>query len=93
MAFISFKKIKGNIKKSISLAKTLKQDKRVPHVSKIFLAMAIGYFLSPLDLIPDFIPVIGQLDDLVIVPLLIILAIRMIPREVFLDNYRRIFKK
>jgi uncharacterized membrane protein YkvA (DUF1232 family) len=93
MIILSFKKIKRNIKKSIRLAKLLKKDKKVPKISKIFLAIAIGYFLSPIDLIPDFIPVIGQLDDLLIVPLLIFLAIKLIPRGVFLENYGRIFKK
>jgi len=49
------------------------------------LAGAIAYFLSPIDLIPDFIPFIGYLDDLLIVPTLIMLAVLMIPREVISD--------
>lgn len=48
-------------------------------VAKFFLGLAIGYVLMPFDLIPDFIPLIGQLDDLVIVPLLVYIAIKIIP--------------
>ena len=57
--------------------------KETPLVSKIFAGLAIGYILSPIDLIPDFIPVLGVLDDLIIVPFFIALAIRYIPKETF----------
>jgi uncharacterized membrane protein YkvA (DUF1232 family) len=77
--------------KNISLAKKLKDDKRVPKSSKILLALAVGYFLLPIDLIPDFIPVIGHLDDVIIVPTLIFIAIKLIPKEVFDENYRQVF--
>ena len=52
--------------------------------------MAIGYLLLPFDLIPDFIPVIGQLDDLLIVPGLIYLALKMIPDEVMAECRRKV---
>ncbi len=55
---------------------------QTPLLSKILLGLAIGYLLMPFDLIPDFIPVIGQLDDVLIVPGLIYLALKMIPDEV-----------
>ena len=54
----------------------------VPWYAKVIGAVVIGYVLSPIDLIPDFIPVIGLLDDLVIVPAGIALVIRLVPREV-----------
>lgn len=52
---------------------------------KVLLGLAIGYLLLPFDLIPDFIPVIGHLDDVVIVPGLIYLALKMIPNEIILE--------
>ena len=61
--------------------------KETPMPAKVFAGMAIVYALSPVDLIPDFIPVIGYLDDLIILPALIALTIRFIPKETF-DRYR-----
>jgi uncharacterized membrane protein YkvA (DUF1232 family) len=51
----------------------------------VLLGLAIGYLLLPFDLIPDFIPVIGHLDDVIIVPGLIYLALKMIPNEIILE--------
>lgn len=58
------------------------KDPRVPWHARVFDLCVAGYAFSPIDLIPDFIPVIGYLDDLIIVPLRIILAIKMIPPDV-----------
>ncbi|MDA0367883.1 MAG: YkvA family protein [Proteobacteria bacterium] len=58
------------------------RDPRVPWLAKVLGAVAAGYALSPIDLIPDFIPVLGYVDDLVIVPLLLYLALRLIPPAV-----------
>jgi len=55
------------------------RDPSVPWYAKVCVACVVGYALSPIDLIPDFIPVLGYLDDLVIVPLGITLALKMIP--------------
>jgi uncharacterized membrane protein YkvA (DUF1232 family) len=88
---IFFRKIIKDTKNYIALAKKLKDDKRVPKSSKILLALAVAYFLLPIDLIPDFIPVIGHLDDVIIVPTLIFIAIKLIPKEVFDENYREVF--
>ena len=63
------------------------RDPRVPWYAKAFVAIVVGYAFSPIDLIPDFIPVLGYLDDLVLVPLGITLALRMIPKTV-LDECR-----
>jgi uncharacterized membrane protein YkvA (DUF1232 family) len=62
------------------------KDPRTPWYAKIFTAMLVGYALSPIDLIPDFIPVIGYLDDLVIVPLGTLVAIKMIPAQVMEES-------
>ena len=58
------------------------RDPRVPWYAKLFGALVVAYAFSPIDLIPDFIPVLGYLDDLILIPLGIALAIRMIPRPV-----------
>ena len=63
------------------------KDPRVPWYAKVFAACVVGYAFSPIDLIPDFIPVVGYLDDLVLVPLGITLALKMIPKTV-LDECR-----
>ncbi len=61
------------------------RDPRTPWYAKALAALVAAYALSPIDLIPDFIPVLGQLDDLLLVPLGIALAARLIPREVLAD--------
>lgn len=55
---------------------------RTPWYAKVLAALIVGYALSPIDLIPDFIPVLGYLDDLIIVPAGIALLIKLIPRDV-----------
>ncbi len=62
-----------------------RNDPRVPFRAKLAISVAIGYALSPIDLIPDFIPVLGKLDDLVIVPMLVRYALRQVPPDVFTD--------
>ena len=58
------------------------KDPRVPWKAKVLCAAVVGYALSPLDLIPDFIPVLGYLDDLILLPFGIWLALKMIPPQV-----------
>jgi uncharacterized membrane protein YkvA (DUF1232 family) len=57
----------------------------VPWYARVFMLAVIGYALSPIDLIPDFIPVLGYIDDLIIIPAGIYFAIKMIPRGVWLE--------
>jgi uncharacterized membrane protein YkvA (DUF1232 family) len=58
------------------------RDDRTPWYAKLLVAAVVAYAVSPIDLIPDFIPVLGLLDDLLVVPLGVALALRMIPAEV-----------
>ena len=67
------------------------KDKRTPASAKILIGITAGYLLSPVDLIPDFIPVIGLLDDLIIVPFLIKLSLKLIPETVLEDARKEAF--
>ena len=78
-----------NIKNAIEKVKTkLKalylayKHRETPIIAKLSAGFTVMYALSPIDLIPDFIPVLGYLDDLIILPLLISLSIRLIPKEI-----------
>jgi len=66
------------------------KDKRTPLIAKLMIGITISYALSPIDLIPDFIPVLGYLDDLIILPVLIIITIKLIPKEVLIDCRNRV---
>ena len=57
------------------------KDRETPLFAKIMAAVTVAYALSPIDLIPDFIPVLGYLDDVILLPLLITLTIRLIPAD------------
>ena len=61
------------------------RDTRVPWYAKLLAAGIVAYALSPIDLIPDFIPILGYLDDLILIPLGIALVLRMIPPSVMED--------
>ena len=74
-------------KNEISFYQVVLRDSRTPKLTKFFLGAAVAYALNPIDLIPDFIPIVGYLDDLVIVPILIFVAIKLIPRKL-LQNIR-----
>lgn len=61
------------------------KEKKTPWYAKVIAAVVVVYALSPIDLIPDFIPVLGYLDDIIILPALIAWCIKCIPKEVFAD--------
>jgi uncharacterized membrane protein YkvA (DUF1232 family) len=85
----------GSIRRLESWARGLKvevyalylayRDPRVSWYARVFAAVVVGYAFSPLDLIPDVIPVLGYLDDLIVVPLGVALAIKMIPPRVLAE--------
>ena len=64
------------------------KDKKTPWYAKLFAALTVMYALSPIDLIPDFIPALGYLDDLLILPLLVALTVKFIPKDVF-EEYKK----
>jgi uncharacterized membrane protein YkvA (DUF1232 family) len=75
-------------KQTLALYLTLR-DPRVPWYAKGWIILVVAYTFSPIDLIPDFIPVLGYLDDLIIVPLGVYLAIRMVPAQVMQECQAR----
>ncbi|MCX6097756.1 MAG: DUF1232 domain-containing protein [Caldiserica bacterium] len=72
----------ARIRREVRVWSLVLKDPRTPRVSKLLLGVALAYLVSPVDLVPDFIPVLGQLDDLVIMRGLVWVATRFIPRAV-----------
>lgn len=77
----------SQVRREIKVYKGLLTDKRTPRIAKWLLGAAIAYLASPIDLIPDFIPILGHLDDVIIVPLMIFLALKFIPKPL-VEEYR-----
>lgn len=73
------------LKRDILALSIAARDPRTPRHAKLFALFVVAYALSPIDLIPDFIPVLGHLDDVILVPLGLWLALRMIPQGVMAD--------
>ena len=71
-----------NLKRQIFILYFAYKDERVPWYAKLFTICVVAYAFSPIDLIPDFIPILGYLDDVIIVPLGIMFALKMIPKNV-----------
>ena len=78
-----WKKRANSLKKNTYALYLASKDPRLPASAKIIIGLVVAYALSPIDLIPDFIPVIGYLDDILLLPLGIWLAIRLIPPSVW----------
>jgi uncharacterized membrane protein YkvA (DUF1232 family) len=75
-----------NLKRDVVAIAFAVRDPRVPWYAKAVGACVVAYALSPIDLIPDFVPVIGYLDDLVLVPLGLLLVLRFIPADVLAEH-------
>lgn len=80
-----FREAYARFRRELRVYQAVLKDPRTPRLAKWLLRLAIAYALSPIDLIPDFIPIIGHLDDAVIVPGLIVLAVHSIPNDVLED--------
>ncbi len=72
----------SRVKQEVAFYRALLAHPHTPWLAKALLWLALGYLVLPFDLIPDFIPIIGQLDELVIIPLLFYLALRLTPISV-----------
>lgn len=79
------RKIVERMKREVAVYRLVLEDARTPRISKWLLGLTIAYALSPVDLIPDFIPLVGYLDDVILVPVLFWLALRLIPNEVIVE--------
>ncbi len=80
------------LKRRIAALVLALRDPRTPWYAKLCGFAVVAYAVSPIDLIPDFIPVLGFLDDAILLPLGILATIRMIPRPVFLSALREVSK-
>lgn len=76
------KKRAGKLKQNVYVLFLAYRDPRVPWYAKLVAICVVAYAFSPIDLIPDFIPILGYVDDLIIVPLGVALALRMIPKSI-----------
>ena len=83
--FDRLKSVVKNLMREFTVYQLVLKDNRTPRLARLLLWLAVGYTLLPFDIIPDFIPIIGQLDDIIIVPALVILALKMIPKEIVED--------
>ncbi len=80
-----FRALKAYVAWHLSYYKLIARDARTPRTPKILLWSALVYAVSPIGLVPDIIPVVGYLDDVIIVPTLIMIAVKRVPPEVIID--------
>ncbi len=85
----TLKKRADALKKEAVALYVAARDPRVPWYAKALMGIVLAYTFSPIDLIPDFVPVLGYVDDLLVVPLGIVLTLKMIPAEVMADARRQ----
>jgi len=81
------KELAGFLPDCVTAARVLRRDPRVPRRAKVAVLVAMLWVLSPIDLIPEFLPVIGPVDDIIVVALLLRYAARSIPRHVVLEAW------
>jgi len=87
-SFMSLKEYTKKLKLSIPAIYLCLKDKDTPLIAKFFATITVGYALSPIDLIPDFIPILGYLDDMIVLPLLSMITLKLIPKEIYKHNYK-----
>ena len=80
---MTLKERASSLKKDIPAVFLALKAKETPTLAKIMAFLTVAYALSPVDLVPDFIPVLGYLDDVLILPALVALTVKLIPKEIF----------
>ena len=85
---MTLKERAASLKKDIPAVFLALKAKETPILAKIVAFLTVAYALSPVDLVPDFIPVLGYLDDVLILPALVALTVKLIPKDVF-ERYRQ----
>ncbi len=83
---MDWKSVSLRIKVELVYYRQVASHPRTPWLSKLLIGLAMAYLLSPIDIIPDFIPILGHLDDVILVPGLIWLALAIIPESVKQDS-------
>ena len=87
--FHRLKKWARDVKRDVLALYLAARDPRVPWYAKVLAGLVAAYALSPIDIIPDFIPVLGYLDDLILLPMGIAAVVALIPKEVMADLRRQ----
>lgn len=83
---VDLKERAGKLKRDIPAVFLALRDRETPVLAKVMAALTVGYALSPIDLIPDFIPILGYLDDVILLPALVALTVRLIPGRVWASS-------
>jgi uncharacterized membrane protein YkvA (DUF1232 family) len=81
------RELAGFLPDCVTTVRRLRRDPRVPRRAKIAIIVAVAWVISPIDLIPEFLPVIGPLDDVIVVAVILRYAGRSVPREVLLEAW------
>jgi uncharacterized membrane protein YkvA (DUF1232 family) len=80
------RQVARNLRRELRVGRLVLRDPRTPRLARFLLGCSVAYALSPVDLIPDFIPVLGHLDDAVVVPFLFLLGLALVPAEVIREH-------
>ena len=80
---MSLKERANKLKKNVPAVFLALKDEDTPVIAKVFATVAVAYALSPVDLIPDFIPVLGYIDDVILLPTLVAITVKLIPKDVW----------